>query len=203
MKYSCSSSKVGTSGLPPHGGSGLKYLLRGLSVRLLLSPSAWREWIEINVIHFEPAERDGLPPHGGSGLKSCKIITFYAYTTMSPSAWREWIEILSKITFIACVTSPSAWREWIEIAKRFMTLSPLLSLPPHGGSGLKLIYQTLKRIYLKVSPSAWREWIEIHLFASCFLLPLSPSAWREWIEINIPNFEKDIFKVSLRMEGVD
>ena len=57
-------------GLPPHGGSGLKYFFSSFSSSSILR----------------------LPPHGGSGLKSdlrwCQI-----RRKRSPSTRREWIEI--------------------------------------------------------------------------------------------------------------
>ncbi len=58
----------------------------------MMSPSAWREWIEIK-------DTD----------------TSVALGSKSPSAWREWIEIIFPALNILDFRSPSAWREWIEI----------------------------------------------------------------------------------------
>ena len=57
-------------GLPPHGGSGLKYLVRRKEI--------WSF---------------GLPPHGGSGLKSLTALWSRWTPLPSPSTRREWIEI--------------------------------------------------------------------------------------------------------------
>ena len=59
-------------GLPPHGGSGLKFCGEQGSGKTTLSPSTRREWIEIDV---------------------CEIM--YGITR-SPSTRREWIEILRR-----------------------------------------------------------------------------------------------------------
>ena len=55
--------------LPPCGGSGLKFMMMRFLNDLLLSPSVWREWIEIELI--------------------CACV----FSVSSPSVWREWIEI--------------------------------------------------------------------------------------------------------------
>ena len=55
--------------LPPCGGSGLKSATGSGVPTAALSPSVWREWIEIYYTCI---------------AKSCKT---------SPSVWREWIEI--------------------------------------------------------------------------------------------------------------
>ena len=57
-------------GLPPHGGSGLKYIIASLNIVVWMSPSTRREWIEIYNIN----------------LHIVKI-------AVSPSTRREWIEI--------------------------------------------------------------------------------------------------------------
>ena len=56
--------------LPPHGGSGLKYLVPGHTTYTRMSPSTRREWIEIALGQAIGYALDSLPPHGGSGLKS-------------------------------------------------------------------------------------------------------------------------------------
>ena len=58
-----------TQSLPPCGGSGLKCRLGKNSAKKSVSPSVWREWIEIQIHKKSPL-----------GHKS-------------PSVWREWIEI--------------------------------------------------------------------------------------------------------------
>ena len=78
--------------LPPCGGSGLKYMKHIGDIEQNMSPSVWREWIEI------------------SQNQNWKILT------MSPSVWREWIEISGVYSqAISFLLSPSVWREWIEI----------------------------------------------------------------------------------------
>ena len=79
--------------------------------------------------------------------------------------------------------SPSTRRAWIEITALTCNVDHWRGLPPHGGSGLKLL-----RVYTKTepkaSPSTRREWIEIN---SCPCRRVSayrsPSTRREWIEI--------------------
>ena len=39
------------------------------NIVITLSPSAWREWIEITNADTLTLTVAGLPPHGGSGLK--------------------------------------------------------------------------------------------------------------------------------------
>ena len=65
------SEPVEKTGLPPHGGSGLKYLW-------------FRQYERL---------RQRLPPHGGSGLKSQHVVTTMTVEQGSPSPRREWIEI--------------------------------------------------------------------------------------------------------------
>ena len=56
-------------GLPPCGGSGLKWIKAAKNRLHDMSPSVWREWIEMeNTITMSPSDS-------------------------SPSVWREWIEI--------------------------------------------------------------------------------------------------------------
>ena len=57
------------TGLPPCGGSGLKWHLRIGIQDLIGSPSMRREWIEITYIRRVHKNKESLPPCGGSGLK--------------------------------------------------------------------------------------------------------------------------------------
>ena len=147
------------TGLPPCGGSGLKYQLYQMLHGLLLSPSMRMEWIEIDSRSEYGNLLVRLPPCGGSGLKY-KMCMTCDYNLWSPSMRREWIEIpgrkrdkqsissspsmrrewieipaVSDVTRI--VASPSMRREWIEIPLRNHPQIDQICLPPCGGSGLK------------------------------------------------------------------
>ena len=168
-------------GLPPCGGSGLKYqsLHRGKNSHW--SPSMRREWIEIPFVRrnceheWSPSMRrewieitnrtdsdsgtQCLPPCGGSGLK-WNCVHQKAHSTSSPSMRREWIEIPPVGVPDKSITSPSMRREWIEIWKYPILWFSDWCLPPCGGSGLKYYYfSTVKKT--NVSPSMRREWIEM------------------------------------------
>ena len=58
-----------------------------------MSPSVWREWIEIRKFHD------------------------LIFRRSSPSVWREWIEMQRFRWHIVARVSPSVWREWIEITR--------------------------------------------------------------------------------------
>ena len=66
-------------------------------------------------------------------LKAMLIIC----SSLSPSTRREWIEIAPFTLQIVLSASPSTRREWIEIAITKDVAVNEISLPPHGGSGLK------------------------------------------------------------------
>ena len=79
-----------------------------------MSPSTRREWIEI--------------------YKSLHI----RFVIRSPSTRREWIEIEDQgVKQTKASRSPSTRREWIEIDNVSDFYDNVMSLPPHGGSGLK------------------------------------------------------------------
>ena len=93
MKFGEMEKETLCESLPPHGGSGLKYLISAGVAKIQLSPSTRREWIEMAL--STPARR----------------------TERSPSTRREWIEIALCVNgFCIIDTSPSTRREWIEIA---------------------------------------------------------------------------------------
>ena len=104
------------AGLPPHGGSGLKYSGgRKFHRRRRLPPhggsglksyQGWRLYLRFA----------GLPPHGGSGLK-CELLADMDLHGGSPSPRREWIEILVSLLqqHGPAILSPSPRREWIEM----------------------------------------------------------------------------------------
>ena len=114
---SCSSA----SGLPPCGGSGLKFpTVYHIAHVLLWSPSMRREWIEmlydqtVGQLHMSPSMRREwieiawrwtaarllpcLPPCGGSGLKYAQFSGGFP-NAGSPSMRREWIEMLLPHSF--------------------------------------------------------------------------------------------------------
>ena len=57
-------------GLPPRGGSGLKFQAGICGRKTARSPSTRREWIEMQINEELRRMQRGLPPRGGSGLKS-------------------------------------------------------------------------------------------------------------------------------------
>ena len=73
---------------------------------------------------------------------------------------REWIEIRKRRNCVKNIGSPSMRREWIEMQSRHLFLFLNVSLPPCGGSGLKLLDHVSGEQF-PVSPSMRREWIEI------------------------------------------
>ena len=108
-------------------------LLSGLT---LLSPSAWREWIEINFtviiksilyVSLHSGERIEIP-------MSFRILLL----SESPSTRREWIEMRQTAKGETHVQSLSTRREWIEI----------------------IVQRMLQRVQ-RSSLSTRREWIEI------------------------------------------
>ena len=64
----------------------------------------------------------------------------------SPSIRREWIEIRYTSGVGRCRRSPSIRREWIEMLMPKSRLMLSQSLPPYGGSGLKLITQSIDNL---------------------------------------------------------
>ena len=139
-------------GLPPCGGSGLKYIFHAGKYVALESPSMRREWIEIFIVGIGNRLSIRLPPCGGSGLKyrKCRI-----YDTAD--------------------TSPSMRREWIEIAAASQVWNSSRGLPPCGGSGLKYLLRLRHTEPDQWSPSMRREWIEMYrrrCCQSCFCVSL-------------------------------
>ena len=114
----------------------MKCLMLMHKTSYLVSPSVWREWIEI----FPFPDNETV--------------------SESPSVWREWIEIPPKRESSPSQMSPSVWREWIEISSGEELKGSVFCLPPCGGSGLKCL-TALSGQFRAVSPSVWREWIEI------------------------------------------
>ena len=76
------------------------------------------------------------------------------------------------------------------------------SLPPCGGSGLKLLAGAIAAS-LSASPSMRREWIEMQTVQTPQNPAGSPSMRREWIEILSEQYKKTSYPVSLHAEGVD
>ena len=124
-----------------------------------MSPSARREWIEIQFIRLASIRGLGLPLRGGSGLKCLRVVS-RAWESSLPLRGGSGLKY--KIVFLTgmLAESPSARREWIE-----MTHQAHVLMDPY------------------VSPSARREWIEILKCGEVLSVFSSPSARREWIEI--------------------
>ena len=65
---------------------------------------------------------------------------------LSPSPRRAWIEICIKTHLCIALESPSPRRAWIEIESDKAIKDTGASRPPHGGRGLKSMYNsTLNR----------------------------------------------------------
>ena len=101
--------RTGVSGLPPCGGSGLKFLIARKNTKSETSPSMRREWIEIQCLCVKtersksPSMRrewieidfvdkinlsfSSLPPCGGSGLKSPRMYTLFQQHSLPPCGW--------------------------------------------------------------------------------------------------------------------
>ena len=124
--------------LPPCGGSGLKSVVERGFHAVTLSPSMRREWIEIPEVCFSATLACRLPPCGGSGLKffapRCRLSP-----ATSPSMRREWIEMIRRNRPKKQFSSPSMRREWIEMYNPAETPAHAYRLPPCGGSGLKFL----------------------------------------------------------------
>ena len=81
-----------------------------------MSPSVWREWIEIIVDTAEVTTWYRLPPCGGSGLK-------YDYDTKAgvgsslPPCGGSGLKWDTVQPYFEAIWSPSVWREWIEIPR--------------------------------------------------------------------------------------
>ena len=85
-----------------------------------MSPSVWREWIEIIVDTAEVTTWYRLPPCGGSGLK-------YDYDTKAgvgsslPPCGGSGLKCSRRTWISSKILSPSVWREWIEITNPLRT----------------------------------------------------------------------------------
>ena len=125
------------AGLPPCGGSGLKFPTLLFALPALCLPPCGGSGLKLSCISGGDLRCGRLPPCGGSGLK-CQRYSNQGSRHMSPSMRREWIEmILSGFKIAIFNSSPSMRREWIEINFP-MSISRLMKrLPPCGGSGLK------------------------------------------------------------------
>ena len=77
MKYILNRQDTILTGLPPCGGSGLKFRAWEEKDKQRRSPSVWREWIEIS-------SRETA-----------------AQQLLSPSVWREWIEMFENLRLTA------------------------------------------------------------------------------------------------------
>ena len=124
--------------LPLRGGSGLKCLCISGCCGLLPSPSARREWIEIEDLRFPSAGITRLPLRGGSGLKSL-VIDSKACECRLPLRGGSGLKFGNVIGNRIINLSPSARREWIEIPLLLKFFLVLARLPLRGGSGLKSV----------------------------------------------------------------
>ena len=94
--------------------------------------------------------------------------------------------------FARIMGSPSTRREWIEIIFNLLSCGTLPSLPPHGGSGLKLDLIEHLEPYVGLPPhggSGLKYSISEKIL---FEIETSPSTRREWIEIDIAKVVKGI-----------
>ena len=75
---------------------------------------------------------------------------------MSLPAWGEWIEITLACRDKSSKRSLPAWGEWIEIAPGENYQHSILSLSPHGESGLKFAEMKAVAANSQVSPRMGR-----------------------------------------------
>ena len=144
------------------------------------SPSMRREWIEIRFAAGLPFScESGLPPCGGSGLK-CRNRVALRKVDQSPSMRREWIEILNY------VTAGSTW----------------FRLPPCGGSGLKSA-SSPSIDFSTCLPPCGGSGLKFNAVIHSVTLYRSPSMRREWIEMYLLISGSQVLPVSLHAEGVD
>ena len=132
------------------------------------------------------------------------ILRFPALSTgtASPSVWREWIEIRAWEEKDKQRRSPSVWREWIEMRWDGGQMRCCRSLPPCGGSGLKL-HPAIAAASADGLPPCGGSGLKFTALFGVYHQFSSPSVWREWIEIHPPRWVLHRFGVSLRVEGVD
>ena len=83
-------------------------------------------------------DNDSLTPHGVSGLKSGHRSTRSAADRSHPTRG-EWIEMPPPATVNSMRRSHPTRGEWIEMASTASAASTLISLTPHGVSGLKFL----------------------------------------------------------------
>ena len=115
-------------GLPPYGGSGLKWRCVARTIRAV----------------------SGLPPYGGSGLKFT-LHSILTITAWSPSIRREWIEMHRCYAIIARDASPSIRREWIEIPDFHSRNTEDASSPSIRREWIEILVSTLPLNRVKVS----------------------------------------------------
>ncbi len=180
MKYVDGVGVANVSGLPPCGGSGLKYYVLYDSGKLLLR----------------------LPPCGGSGLK-CRQSSVTGSWIQSPSMRREWIEIGSLLRHgHRGRKSPSMRREWIEMQDVRNDETLCGCLPPCGGSGLKWSGDR-ENTADRCLPPCGGSGLKCVCRRRTGGTGVSPSMRREWIEIPQTVLEVTQNGVSLHAEGVD
>ena len=176
-------------GLPPCGGSGLKF-------RFASSSSVF----------------SCLPPCGGSGLKFLTL-TGSHIAALSPSMRREWIEMVTSCTglglkcilsirYIQMLSSPSMRREWIEISLDPPSIPHIGGLPPCGGSGLKFRFASSSSVFSCLPPCGGSG-LKFLTLTGSHIAALSPSMRREWIEMVTSCTGLGLTQVSLHAEGVD
>ena len=165
IEISCSASggRFICGGLPPRGGSGLKWDQQGDAVLCIASPSSRREWIEMMTGMTSSDSPASLPPRGGSGLKCLLLLFADTLGVCLPPRGGSGLKSKIKMAFVPafprlpprggsglkcrsgrcrrpCFSSPSSRREWIEIFQPQRMMYWPSCLPPRGGSGLKYIY---------------------------------------------------------------
>ena len=79
-----------------------------------MSPSVWREWIEIDWAAAGYVSRASLPPCGGSGLKSYSFDRYDGNAGLPPCGGSG-LKSPDCVLGGYCGTSPSVWREWIKM----------------------------------------------------------------------------------------
>ena len=84
-------------------------------MQISMSPSVWREWIEIAIKKRYGRLYAGLPPCGGSGLKYKAHRKQGHHTGGLPPCGGSGLKFPTVYWEDTVAQSPSVWREWIEM----------------------------------------------------------------------------------------
>ncbi len=142
--------------LPPHGGSGLKYLDTKQGCSPLCLPPHGGSGLKLQ-IHSDLRRGNCLPPHGGSGLKYLIVDSQYKISIFSLPT--EGVDLNFSVIVRRLPVFVSLPTEGVDLNSRTGKSKDYPPcLPPHGGSGFKYRQRSRTRRG-PLSPSPRREWI--------------------------------------------